>query len=243
MAKRFIDTEMFNDEWVCSLSKDCKLFFIYYITTCDHAGVLRLNKKLCEFQTGLKTIETLIKELDNCLVTVKDGVYFMPKFIHFQYPQFPQSKVKQQEGAISILKNLGFWNQETNSYLTVSKELSKTYVSESVNVDIINDEKIYYHRQFKHLKMTFDEYNKLIDMGYVKSQIENVLDSIENYKKNTNYTSLYLTAVKWLKKEYPTVSNIDKCPYTEIQIREVKAIRASGFAYPEWFDRKWEELI
>lgn len=110
----------------------------------------------------------------------------------------------------------------------------------AVNVNV-NDNVI--HRQFKHLKMTFDEYNKLIDMGYVKSQIENVLDSIENYKKNTNYTSLYLTAVKWLKKEYPTVSNVDKCPYTEIQLREVKAQMASGYGTPEWFNKKWESVL
>jgi len=104
MAKRFIDTNVFSDEWVCSLSKDAKLFFIYYITSCDHAGVLRLNKKLCEFQTGLKNIDTLTQELGNSLVTVKDGLYFMPRFIKFQYPNFPQSNVKQQDSAIKILK-------------------------------------------------------------------------------------------------------------------------------------------
>jgi len=37
MSKRFIDTNLFQDEWVNELSKDCKLFFIYHITTCDHA--------------------------------------------------------------------------------------------------------------------------------------------------------------------------------------------------------------
>jgi hypothetical protein len=111
-------------------------------------------------------------------------------------------------------------------------------VNDNVNVKVKD-----IHRQFKHLKMTFDEYNKLIDMGYVKSQIENVLDSIENYKKNTNYTSLYLTAVKWLKKEYPTVSKVDRCPYTEVQIRELQATRSSGYGMPEWFDKKWEHLI
>ena len=134
MSKRFIDTEMFNDEWFSELTKDTKLFFIYYITSCDHAGVLRLNRKLCEFQTGIKSLDTVIKELGNCLVTVKDSVYFMPKFIKFQYPNFPQSTVKQQFSAIKILKELGFWNNETNSYLTVSKELANTYVNDNDTV-------------------------------------------------------------------------------------------------------------
>ena len=127
MAKRFIDTEMFCDEWFSELSKDAKLFFIYFITTCDHAGVLKLNKKLCEFQTGLKNIDTVIKELGNSLVTVKEQLYFMPKFIKFQYPNFPNSAVKQQDSALKLLKQYGFWNEESNSYITVSKELDNYY--------------------------------------------------------------------------------------------------------------------
>lgn len=133
MAKRFLDTNTFNDEWVCSLSKDAKLFFIYYVVMCDHAGILRLNKKLCEFQTGLKSIDTLIKELGNSLVTVRQGLYFMPKFIKFQYPNFPNSKVKQQDSAIKILNSLGLWDATTNSYLTVSQELTNSYDNDSVN--------------------------------------------------------------------------------------------------------------
>lgn len=128
MSKRFIDTELFHDEWFCDLSKDGKLFFIYYITNCDHAGVLRLNRKLCKFQSGIDNIEqTLTKDFTNSLVTVKQDLYFMPKFIKFQYPEFPKSHVKQQDGAIKILKSLNLWDEELNSYITVAKELSNSY--------------------------------------------------------------------------------------------------------------------
>ena len=59
MAKRFIDTLIFDDEWFCELSKDSKLFFIYFITKCDHAGILRFNKSLCKFQTGITNFDTV----------------------------------------------------------------------------------------------------------------------------------------------------------------------------------------
>lgn len=136
MAKRFIDTNLFSDEWFQDLSKDGKLFFIYFITNCDHAGIVKINKKLIEFQTGIKDIERVIKELGNCLVTVKENVFFMPKFIKFQYPNFPQSNVKQQLGAINILKLNNLWNEESNSYLTLSKELNNSY---DIVIDNVNE--------------------------------------------------------------------------------------------------------
>lgn len=166
MAKRFIDTNLFSDEWFCELSKDTKLFFIYFITSCDHAGVLRLNKKLCEFQTGIKSLETVTKELGNCLVTVKDGMYFMPKFLKFQYPNFPKSKVKQQEGAVKILNSLGISIEDINSYLSLGKELTNSYVSGS---DIVSDSE----------KNKKDKKNLFVPPSCVE---------VENYFMENNYT-------------------------------------------------------
>ena len=136
---------MFSDEWFMSLSKDGKLFFIYFITTCDHAGILKLNKTLCSFQTGIKSIDTVTQELGKSILRVRQDLYFMPKFIKFQYPNFPQSNVKQQDSALKILNELGI---DYEGCLTVAKELPKTSPTDKqglanpyVNVyDIVNGE-------------------------------------------------------------------------------------------------------
>lgn len=54
---------------------------------------------------------------------------------------------------------------------------------------------------FDHLSITKDEFDKLLEK-YNEEDIYDCFDSIKNYKRNKSYTSLYLTANKWLKKDY-----------------------------------------
>lgn len=60
-------------------------------------------------------------------------------------------------------------------------------------------EQINIYRSFANLQLTFEEFEKL-NKDFTKQQIDSILDEIENYKGNKKYTSLYLTAKKWLTK-------------------------------------------
>ena len=126
MAKRFIDTEIFNDNWFLELSQDGKIFWIYCITRCNHAGIIEINSKILALQTGVKSLPTVIKELGNRLVKISnENVFFIPKFISFQYPNFPNSKVLQQKSAIDLLNKYQLLD---NTSLTLKKDLDKCYV-------------------------------------------------------------------------------------------------------------------
>ena len=63
-----------------------------------------------------------------------------------------------------------------------------------------NDNEKDIYRCFAHLSMSLDQFNKL-EAEYDKSVIDSCLDSIENFKNNNKYKSLYLTCKNWLKKE------------------------------------------
>jgi hypothetical protein len=60
-----------------------------------------------------------------------------------------------------------------------------------------NKENIY--RAFKHLSISIEEFNKLC-IDYTKQQVDDILDQIENYSQNKKFSSLYLTAKNWLKR-------------------------------------------
>lgn len=124
MAKRFIDTGIFDDAWYMDLSKDGKILWLYFITKCDHAGILNLNIKLCKVQTGISDILTVIKELGNRIITVNELLFFVPKFVQYQYPGFPDCKFKAAESAIDILKK---YNLIIDGKLTVTQELPNSY--------------------------------------------------------------------------------------------------------------------
>ena len=135
MAKRFIDTEIFSDPWFMDLSVNAKLLYIYMITNCNHAGIIDINWKLAEFQTGIKQLsksyERLTKEYDNRIIRLRDSYYFIPKYISFQYPGFPKSKVRQQEGAIKILIEFNLFDEKNQ---TLNKEFINSYEYEDDNV-------------------------------------------------------------------------------------------------------------
>lgn len=124
MAKRFIDTGIFDDAWFMDLSKDGKILWLYFITKCDHAGMLTMNIKLCKVQTGISDIQTVIKELGNRIVTVGELLFFVPKFVQYQYPGFPDCNFKAAQSAIQILSK---YNLIKEGKLTVAKELDNSY--------------------------------------------------------------------------------------------------------------------
>ena len=89
-------------------------------------------------------------------------------------------------------------SKTTNQRQTNDKRTTTTNNDNNDN----NENNVEVYREFAHLKIYKSEFDKLREK-WSRLQIDGVLDSVENYSKNKNYTSLYLTANKWLHRDFP----------------------------------------
>lgn len=111
MAKRLTDSEKWNDPWFHKLPPELKLFWIYLVDNCDHAGLWKANPDLAEFQTGVTIVwgegaGRVPKELEERVVP-KGDYWFIPKFLKFQYGE-SLNKGDAVSGALEKIRNKGF---------------------------------------------------------------------------------------------------------------------------------------
>lgn len=92
MPKRFTATEKWIDPWFCGLKPIEKLFWIYLLDNCDHAGVWQVNWPLVKFHLG--DFELNEEAFNGRIVKLKDDKWHIPKFLSFQYGELkPENRM------------------------------------------------------------------------------------------------------------------------------------------------------
>ena len=106
---------------------------------------------------------------------------------------FEEKRVKRSEAGLAGANKR--WQEMANDSKRINA-MAKIADNVNDNVNVISKD---IYRSFAHLSISNADIEKLLDK-YSINEIDEVLDSIENFKGNKKYTSLYLTANKWLYK-------------------------------------------
>ena len=104
MAKRFIDTKIWDKAWFRRLTPKNKLVWIYLLTRCDHAGIWDADWEAAEFLIGEGVeFDELPEEIKVKMEYIEGkNQYFMPSFIEFQYGEL-REKVAPHKSVIKRL--------------------------------------------------------------------------------------------------------------------------------------------
>ena len=189
------------------MAKDKKSFILY-------ADLVYTLERLSDEQAGqlFKHILRYVNDLNPQTDDVLLQVCFEPirQNLKRDLRKYEQMiKNRSEAGKKGMAKRWGKDNKNNKSYQSI------TSITDN---DTDNDNDIY--KSFAHLSITKKQYEKLC-LEYGVNNTDTVLDEIENYKQNTKYKSLYLTAKNWLRK-MPKDENNDKLVQQAKQLGYVK---------------------
>jgi hypothetical protein len=122
VAKRFTDTDKWKDDWFLELEPTMKIFWIYMLDTCDHAGIWKVNFKLASYCLGaILDRQSAEKAFKDRITVVSEDKWHIPKFISFQNKGKLNPKNKAHLGVVRALKLNGI---DPSPFLDPSKPLS-----------------------------------------------------------------------------------------------------------------------
>ncbi len=106
MAKRFTDSNKWEDDWFASLPPKYKLFWLYLCDRCDHAGVWKISAHVAQALIGEAVDLKEAQELFKGRVEAHEGFWWLKKFCQFQYGELKTGN-KTHESVLKILRFQG----------------------------------------------------------------------------------------------------------------------------------------
>lgn len=107
MTKRFTETSLWNEDWFIALPMEYKLFWLFIKDACDHAGIWQPNitkfNKLNECTVDLKKALELLNTDKERITVLKNGRWFLIRFIGFQYGHSLNPKNRVHNSILNLL--------------------------------------------------------------------------------------------------------------------------------------------
>lgn len=211
MAKRFTDTELWNQDWFLDIPKDYKLFYFYMKDACNHAGIFKpnfrvfsaLNDCIIDSAEALKFFNS---DKERILV-LKNGRWLIKDFFLFQYGSKLNDKNKCHQSVLKSLEDNNVKIESLNNVeiLEVKETQLKPILKTSNELKTIkgNTEREEQFNKFWELynkkvdkKKTLSKFLKLKD-----SDVKKIAETIKNYISINNDVKYRKNPLTYLNSE------------------------------------------
>lgn len=199
MPKRYTDTDKWKKIWFRKLKNDHKVFWMYVLDQCDHAGIWEVDFELASyFCNGIKESEireTFVKQYHE----FDDGKrWFIKDFIEFQYRSLDESN-RVHNSVITILKRHGLY-KVLISFLHEAKD-KDIYKDQAKDKYKDKDKReISKKNQLKKIESELNILQAEFDAVDVSIEFDKFQDYLKaNGKKYANYKSAFRN---WLRSDF-----------------------------------------
>jgi hypothetical protein len=181
MAKRFTDTEIWEQDWYIDLPTKYKLTWNYIKDKCDNCGIWRPNKSLLQRIIGepvnLEEFLTFVNVEKGRITVLPTGRWFLRDFFIFQYGDKFSPTSQIHKGAIKQLVANGVH----------PKEILGKSIGEIQNYDLEEVKEIAYSKDINILLIAYNNpYQRVKD----KVKDKDYVLSLTNAKKSKNETGI-----------------------------------------------------
>ena len=207
MAKRFTDTDKWKKMWFRKLKNDHKVFWMYILDQCDHAGIWEVDFELAHyFCNGIDEIE--IRSIFQKQYQEFDSGkrWFISDFITFQYGKLNENVNAHK----SVIQRLERYNLST---------LDQPLINPSLRVkdkDKVKD---------KDNKVISEEFLIELETAHTNINVRVELDKFRDYlkSKGKRYKDYRAAFRNWLRSDYvPKIEpNADHRVAKQIKKQEV----------------------
>lgn len=193
MPKRFTATEKWIDPWFCSLIPINKLFWMFLLDNCDHAGMWKVNWPLVKFHIWEEKIDPSL--FGGRIVVINSEKWHIPKFIEFQYGELNDQN-NTHKSVLKILEKEGVLRGSIAPHVGVQdKGLDK-----GLDKGVIRGEEK--SRFLEFVYMTQGQHDQLAQkLG--KTVLDEYVERLNNYvgSHGKKYKSHYHTILSWTNKD------------------------------------------
>lgn len=171
MAKRFTATEIWGEDWFLDMPIEYKLFWYYMLSTCDHAGLFKVNLRSFCGLNGVKLGSKEVLEYFNSGKTrirvISHSIWFIEDFFVYQYGPSLNPKNRVHESILKLYNKYNINLTSIRGLVEVNDRVKDKDKDKDNKIDIVlktensENENVFWFLKFYH--SDYNTYKKVFN--------------------------------------------------------------------------------